>query len=887
MLAFAKSTGTNINNRESGLEVDLNTNNDSKELHDILKANKAIVARELRVTKRDGKLEKVNLDKITRRLSTLCYGLDRDVIDTTFVAQQCVKSIVDGITTSQLDELTAHNIATSFITTHPDYNSLAGRIISSNLQAETAKKFSDYVLQAQQNELPSGELCPLLDEKMVQFIMDNKEVLDAAIVDGRDHDFRYFGISTLIYQYLVKSFSNKIIERPQYLYMRQAVALWFPNMDKILKMYELISKQYYTHATPSIVNAGTTNPQLASCFLLTMGSKAGADSIKGIFHLLSQSAMISKQMGGVGFSITNIRAKGAYIKGTNGRSDGIRPMLKQFNDASQYVNQGGRRPGSFSPYIELWHADIEEFLNFRKTNESVKKESERVDKLFYALWSCDLFMKRVEDDQDWTLFSPDEVPGLIDAYGDDFEELYLHYESKPKMAIKKTVRAMDIWKLIVTSIRETNLPYICMKDAANCKSNQKNIGTIHNSNLCAEIYQVSRAPTFKKVGDNYVIDGDDEEIAVCNLASLSATKFYNPETKSIDHQFIFDVTSEAIENLNRTPDLTVYPDPACKRSNLRHRPVGLGLSGLNNLFWLLRLPFDSPEAAQEDKEMWETICFAAYTKSCELAERDGHYPSMKENGGAPISHGKFPFDLAYEFQMNRWKKDPKRFSGFEPIEPQKLWSGRWDWEALRAKIMKFGIRNSLLLAQMPTNTSSNLLDNIESTEAQKRVIGTRRTQAGSFTMICEYLMRDLIELNLWSEEMKQKIIAADGSIQSIKEIPQDIRNLYKTAWDLKQRPLLNMTAMRQNFICQGQSFNVNNPTFENISAFLLTGWKLGLKTLSYYFRVKIEADAAKVTIDYNIESKMKQQLQQDMTQKSEVEELPVCSMIEGCGNCGT
>jgi len=756
------------------------------------------------VLKRDGRSEPVMFDKVTARINKLSYGLDSNFVDHVIVAKKVIEGIYDGVTTTQLDNLAAETAA-SLTPKHPDYAQLASRIAVSNLHKNTEKSFS-VTMDLLYNYInpKTGEKAPLIADDVYDIIINNAELLDSNIIYDRDYIFDYFGFKTLERSYLLR-IDGEVAERPQHMYMRVAIGIHKGDIEKAIETYNLMSEGWFTHATPTLFNAGTPKPQMSSCFLLTMQN----DSIDGIYETLKQCAKISQTAGGIGLSIHNIRATGSYIRGTNGQSNGIVPMLRVFNDTARYVDQGGgKRKGSFAIYLEPWHADIFDFLDLKKNHG---KEEMRARDLFYALWVPDLFMKRVEEDGEWSLFCPNEAPGLADSYGEVFEDLYTSYEQAGRA--KKVIKARELWSQVVESQIETGTPYMLYKDACNEKSNQKNLGTIRSSNLCTEIIEYT-AP---------------DEVAVCNLASLALPKFVKDGT--YDFQALYDTTYIATVNLNRIIDGNYYPVEEARRSNTRHRPIGLGVQGLADAFIKMRMPFDSEEAAQLNKEIFETIYYAGLCASRDLAKQDGPYETWK---GSPISEGQFQFDM--------WNVQP---------------TGRWDWESLRKEVVETGVRNSLLLAPMPTASTAQILGNNECFEPYTSNIYTRRVLSGEFIIVNKHLLNDLIELGIWDDEMKQDIIIHKGSVQRIERIPQDIRDLYKTVWEISQKTIINMAADRGAYIDQSQSLNlfVENPNFAKISSMHFYAWKKGLKTGMYYLRSKAAADAIQFTVDKSKSSK--------------------------------
>jgi len=765
------------------------------------------------VVKRDGRKEPVKFDKITARIKKLCYGLDK-IIQPEMVAMKVIEGLYDGVSTIELDNLAAE-VAASKTIEHPDYALLASRISVSNLHKNTKKSFSETVDDLYTYIDPkTGENASLIAEDVYQVIKDNAEFLDAQIIYDRDYKYDYFGYKTLERAYLLK-INGQIVERPQHMLMRVSIGIHKDDLDSALKTYNAMSEGWFTHATPTLFNAGTPKPQMSSCFLLTMKE----DSIEGIYDTLKQCARISQSAGGIGFSIHDIRAKGSYIKGTNGTSNGIVPMLKVFNDTARYVDQGGgKRKGSFAVYIEPWHSDIQDFLDLKK-NTGV--EEQRARDLFYAMWIPDLFMKRVKDNGDWTLMCPNECPGLSDAYGDEFEALYTKYETEGKG--RKTIKAQDVWFKILESQIETGTPYMVYKDAANKKSNQQNLGTIKSSNLCTEIMEYS-AP---------------DETAVCNLGSLALPKYVDSETRTFDHDKLFEVAYHLTVNLNKVIDVNYYPVQEARNSNMRHRPIGLGVQGLADAFILMRYPFDSAEAKQLNKEIFETIYYAACTASKDLAKKDGAYSTFE---GSPMSKGEFQFDL--------W--------GITPTD-------RWEWNVLRDEIKENGIRNSLLMAPMPTASTAQILGNNECFEPYTSNVYTRRVLSGEFIIVNKHLLKDLVKLNLWDNNMKNKLMAANGSIQNIDEIPQDIKDLYKTAWEISQKVLIDMSADRGAYVCQSQSLNLfmENANFAKLTSMHFYGWEAGLKTGMYYLRTKAATDAVKFTLDKSAVSQPKAKTEEE------------------------
>lgn len=751
------------------------------------------------VVKRDGRKEPVMFDKITARVKKLCYDLN-PLVDPVRVAMRVIEGLYDGVTTSELDNL-ASEIAATMTTTHPDYAQLAARISVSNLHKNTKKSFFDTMTDLYTYVNPrTGKDAPLLSDEVYDVIKKNKDVLDSSIIYNRDFGYDFFGFKTLERSYLLK-LNGVIAERPQHMLMRVSVGIHMEDIDAVLETYELMSKRFFTHATPTLFNSGTPKPQMSSCFLLAMQD----DSIDGIYDTLKQTAKISQSAGGIGLSIHNVRATGSYIAGTNGTSNGIVPMLRVYNDTARYVDQGGgKRKGSFAIYVEPWHADIFDFLDLKKNHG---KEEMRARDLFYAMWTPDLFMKRVEADAEWTLMCPNECPDLYNCHSEDFEALYTQYEKEGKG--RKTIRARELWEKILESQIETGTPYMLYKDAANRKSNQKNLGTIRSSNLCTEIMEYT----------------SPDEVAVCNLASIALPMFV--KEGAFDHDELFRVTKRVTKNLNRVIDRNYYPVKEAENSNMRHRPVGLGVQGLADTFIKLRMPFTSEEAKELNQEIFETLYFAAVTASMEEAEKDGPYSSYK---GSPISKG--------EFQHNLWG-----------IKDNEL-SGRWDWVALRKKIKKHGVRNSLLVAPMPTASTSQILGNNECFEPYTSNIYTRRVLSGEFIVVNKHLLEDLVELGLWTEDMKQELMRANGSIQNIEGIPEDIKELYRTVWEMSMKDIIDMSRQRGYFIDQSQSLNLfmEGATMAKLTSMHFYAWKSGLKTGMYYLRTKSAVDAIKFTL---------------------------------------
>ena len=753
------------------------------------------------VVKRDGRKEAVKFDKITARIVKMCYGLD-PLVTTELVAMKVIEGIYDGVSTSDLDNLAAEVAAAKTID-HPDYALLASRIAVSNLHKETKKTFSEVMDDLYHYIDPkTGQKASLLAEDVYNVILDNKDLLDSSIIYDRDFRYDYFGFKTLTRSYLMK-LNSKIAERPQQMLMRVSLGIHKNDVQGAIKTYNLMSEGWFTHATPTLFNSGTPKPQMSSCFLLTMKE----DSIEGIYDTLKSCAQISQSAGGIGLAIHDIRATGSYIKGTNGTSNGIVPMLRVFNDTARYVDQGGgKRKGSFAMYIEPWHADVFDFLDLKKNHG---KEEQRARDLFYALWIPDLFMKRVKENGDWTLMCPHECPGLSETHSAEFEALYTKYEKEGKG--RKTIKAQDLWFKILESQIETGTPYMLYKDAANAKSNQQNLGTIKSSNLCTEIIEYT-AP---------------DEVAVCNLASIALPK-YVTENGTFDHDKLFEVTYQATLNLNKIIDENYYPVQEAKNSNLRHRPIGLGVQGLADAFIMMGLPFESEEARALNREVFETIYYASMTASKDLAKLNGPYETYE---GSPVSKGIFQFDM--------W--------GVEP-------TARWEWDVLKEEVKTHGVRNSLLLAPMPTASTAQILGNNECFEPYTSNIYTRRVLSGEFIIVNKHLLKDLVREGLWNKDMRQKIVAANGSIQNINEIPQRLKDLYKTAWEISQKAIIDQAADRGAYICQSQSLNIfmENANFGKLTSMHFYGWEKGLKTGMYYLRTKAATDAIKFTVDKSV-----------------------------------
>lgn len=787
------------------------------------------------VTKRDGRKEAVKFDKITARIKKLCYGLHSSV-DPVKVAMRVIEGVFDGVTTTDLDNLAAEVAATNAVN-HPDYALLASRIAVSNLHKNTKKSFSEVMNDLHKYVDPkTGERAALLADDVYEVIQKNSEFLDSTVIYDRDFSYDYFGFKTLERSYLLK-IDGEVAERPQQMLLRVAVGIHKDDLESVVETYNMMSEGWFTHATPTLFNSGTPKPQMSSCFLLTMKE----DSISGIYDTLKSCAQISQNAGGIGLAIHDIRAKGSYIKGTNGTSNGIVPMLKVFNDTARYVDQGGgKRKGSFAIYVEPWHADIDDFLDLKKNHG---KEEQRARDLFYALWIPDLFMKRVEENKEWTLMCPNECPGLTDTWGEEFEALYTKYEKEGKG--RKTLKAQDLWFKIMESQIETGTPYMLYKDAANGKSNQQNLGTIRSSNLCTEIIEYT-AP---------------DEVAVCNLASVALPKFV--KNGKFDHDRLFEVTYQVTMNLNRIIDRNYYPIPEARNSNMRHRPIGIGVQGLADAFIMLRHPFDSPEARALNKEIFETLYYASLTASKDLAKTEGSYESFE---GSPASKGILQFDM--------WKTEPTK---------------RWEWDVLREEIKTHGLRNSLLLAPMPTASTAQILGNNECFEPYTSNMYNRRVLSGEFIVVNKHLLRDLTKLGLWDDDMKNRLVAANGSVQDIPEIPDNLKAIYRTAWEIPQKAILDMAADRGAYICQSQSLNIfmENPNFKKLTSMHFYGWKKGLKTGMYYLRTKAARDAIKFTLDKKYQQnpaaaeQSKADSQSAEAMACSIENGPDCEMCSG------
>lgn len=796
------------------------------------------------VIKRDGRRESVRFDKITARIENLCYELDPKFIQPIEVAKKVIDGLYDGVTTAELDNLAAE-VCASLTVKHPDYAVLAARIAISNLHKTTSQSFSNTMKRLYTYVNPkTGENAQLIDTEVYGIIKKHAAKLDEAIDYKRDFGYDYFGYKTLERSYLIR-LDGKVVERPQHMLMRVSVGIHKEDIESAIETYNLLSEKWFTHATPTLFNAGTPKPQLSSCFLLTMKE----DSIDGIYDTLKQCAKISQSAGGIGLSIHHVRAKGSYIKGTNGVSNGIVPMLRNFDMTARYVDQGGgKRKGSFAVYLEPWHADIKDFLELKRNHG---KEEMRARDLFYALWIPDLFMKRVERNEEWSLFCPNEAPGLSDCHGEEFERLYEKYEREGKA--RETIKAQELWFEVLESQIETGTPYMLYKDSANGKSNQKNLGTIKSSNLCTEIIEYT-AP---------------DEVAVCNLASLALPKFVSTGADGkqyFDHQKLYEITKVATRNLNKVIDVNYYPVEEARRSNFRHRPIGLGVQGLADAFIMLRMPFDSEEARGLNEDIFETIYYAAVETSMELAKTQGTYETFE---GSPASQGILQFDM--------WGVTPK--------------SGRWNWSELRDKVKKYGLRNSLLVAPMPTASTSQILGNNECFEPYTSNIYTRRTLSGEFIVVNKHLMKDLINLGLWNETMRNRLIATNGSVQNVPGIPQNIKDLYKTVWEISQKVIIDMAADRGAYICQSQSMNIfmQDPNFGKLTSMHFYAWKKGLKTGMYYLRSQAAAAAIKFTLDKSALEPKNDAVVNAEALKTQKQDAIACSLDdpEGCEMCGS
>jgi ribonucleoside-diphosphate reductase alpha subunit len=751
------------------------------------------------VIKRSGIQEQVSFDKITERLKKLCDESPQLNIDPVIISQKVVSGVYPGVTTSELDTLAAETAAYS-ATEHPDFSRLAARIEVSNLHKSTLDSFYETAEQLYNYINPRTNLHgPLLGKDTIEIIRKYKKDFEEAIDYSRDYTYSYFGFKTLEKSYLLK-INGQVAERPQHMLMRVAIGIHRDDIKSVIETYDLMSKRFFTHATPTLFNAGTTRPQMSSCFLLTVKD----DSIDGIFDTLKDCAKISKHAGGIGVSVHNIRAKDSYIAGTNGISNGLVPMLQVYNDAARYVDQGGgKRKGSFAIYLEPWHADIFDFLELKKNHG---KEEQRARDLFYALWIPDLFMERVKSNKDWTLMCPHECPGLPDVHSKEFNELYLKYEKEGKG--RKTVKAQELWYKILESQIETGTPYMCYKDACNSKSNQQNLGTIKSSNLCSEVLQYT----------------SPEEIAVCNLASIALPRFIE-EDGTYNFERLSEIAGVCVRNLNKVIDLNYYPVEEARTSNMKHRPIGIGVQGLADVFIRLRMPWESMYAKQLNKEIFEAIYYGAMKASIELAKSMGPYETF---AGSPLSQGKFQFDL--------WDVEP---------------SDRFDWKSLREKVIVHGARNSLLISPMPTASTSQILGNNECIEPYTSNLYARRVLAGEFPVVNPFLYDELVNHNLWNAKTLNQIMADGGSVQNLNGLPKESKDIFKTVWEIKQKCLIDMAADRGAFVCQSQSLNmfVANPSKAILTSMHFYGWKKGLKTGMYYLRSRPKVDAIKFTVN--------------------------------------
>jgi ribonucleotide reductase alpha subunit len=791
---------------------------------------------DMRVTKRNGELEEIAFDKILARIKKL--GLEADIhINYQQLVMKVINQLYDKISTTKIDELAAEQCA-ALSTLHPDYGTLAGRIIVSNHQKNTDSDFSNIVSQLYNFKDIHCNHNPLLSDDLYNFVCKYSSELNQMIVQNRDYLIDYFGFKTLERSYLFK-IGNKIVERPQHMWMRVSVGIHGDlmndnSLELIKETYDLMSQKFFTHATPTLFNAGTVRSQMSSCYLLAMEE----DSIDGIFNTLKDCAKISKYSGGIGLHVHNIRAKGSHIQGTNGITDGLVPMLRVFNNTARYVNQSGKRNGSFAIYLEPWHADIFDFLEMRKNHgdEELKGRD-----LFYALWIPDLFMERVkENNGKWSLFCPNECPGLIDVYGSNFNNLYEKYEQEGKA--RKTINARDLWLSILDAQMETGTPYLLYKDAANKKSNQQNLGTIKSSNLCTEILQYS----------------DNTESAVCNLASIALPSFINLINKTFDYDKLHKVTKVVTNNLNRVIDINFYPTEKTKRSNLKHRPIGIGVQGLADAFILMNIPFHSDEAREVNKLIFETIYHASLEKSNELvSDRIAKLQNNNTN----------TYDIFNEYEIGQYRNEEPCFcaySSFNGSPASKgilqfdMWSvtpsDRYDWAKLKQSIIKYGLRNSLLVAPMPTASTSQILGFNECFEPLTSNLYSRRTLAGEFVVINKYLMNELIDLGLWNEQIKNNIIANKGSVQQLAVLSEHMRNKYKIVWEIPMKHLIDMSADRGAYICQSQSLNLwmEEPVYSKLTSMHFYAWEKGLKTGIYYLRRKAKHQAQQFTIEPNI-----------------------------------
>ena len=792
------------------------------------------------VQKRNGSIVPLDGAKIRRRLDVLSKDLDRQYVDIDSLVETILRGVNDNMSTEKLDELIAQTAAYA-ITRHPDFGLLGGRLAVTGLHKTTTPSVLKTFELLYKNTTVAGKLCPLISDRCWAVVEKHHEELQQVIDFSRDLRYEYFGYKTLERSYLLRAEKERgklvVVERPQHMLLRVAIGIHFEDLARVKETYELLSSGVFTHATPTLFNAGTPQPQMSSCFLVAMRE----DSIEGIYDTLKQCARISKAAGGIGLHVHNIRCTGSYIAGTNGTSNGLNPMLRVWNNTARYVDQGGgKRKGAFAVYLEPWHGDILDFIQLKR---NTGKEESRARDLFYGMWVPDLFMKRVEANDKWTLFDPHTAVGLSDAYGAAFEELYENYE-KQGLGVK-TVQAQEIWFELLQTQIETGMPYMLYKDACNEKSNQKNLGTIKCSNLCTEIVEYT----------------SPDEVAVCNLASLALPRFVDLETNTFDHKKLYEVTKTVTFNLNRVIDNNFYPVEEARRSNMRHRPVGLGVQGLADAFIMLRMPFSSPEAQKLNEEIFETIYFAACESSCELAAIEGPYETFQ---GSPASQGILQFDL--------WKKKPT--------------SGRWDWDGLKARIMKDGLRNSLLVAPMPTASTSQILGNNECFEPFTSNIYLRRVLSGEFPVVNKYLVVDLIKRGLWNEDVRNQIIAHNGSIQKIAAISQDIKDLYKVVWEIRMKDIIDMAAARGKYIDQSQSLNLflESPKASQITSMHFYAWKQGLKTGMYYLRSRPAVDAIKFTVD---QKKLKEADRLSAAAAAAQNKAPAPEEEEGCVACGS
>ncbi|XP_067841662.1 ribonucleoside-diphosphate reductase large subunit [Heptranchias perlo] len=788
------------------------------------------------VIKRDGRQERVMFDKITSRIQKLCYGLNPDFVDPVQITMKVIQGLYSGVTTVELDTLAAETTAT-MTTKHPDYAILAARIAVSNLHKETKKVFSEVMedLYNYVNPLNSHH-SPMISKETMNFVLENKDRLNSVIIYDRDFSYNYFGFKTLERSYLLK-IAGKVAERPQHMLMRVSVGIHKCDIDAAIETYNLLSERWFTHASPTLFNAGTNRPQLSSCFLLAMKD----DSIEGIYDTLKQCALISKSAGGIGVAVSSIRATGSYIAGTNGNSNGLVPMLRVYNNTARYVDQGGnKRPGAFAIYLEPWHMDVFDFLDLKK---NTGKEEQRARDLFYALWIPDLFMKRVENNQNWSLMCPHDCPGLDETWGEEFEVLYERYEKEGRA--RKVVEAQQLWYAIIESQTETGTPYMLYKDACNRKSNQQNLGTIKCSNLCTEIVEYT----------------SQTEVAVCNLASLALNMYVTAE-RTYDFNKLAEVTRVIVRNLNKIIDVNYYPVPEAEYSNKKHRPIGIGVQGLADAFILMRQPFESEEAQKLNIQIFETIYYAALDASCDLARELGPYESYQ---GCPVSKGILQYDM--------WNVTP---------------TDLWDWKGLKERIANHGVRNSLLLAPMPTASTAQILGNNESIEPYTSNIYSRRVLSGEFQIVNPHLLKDLTERGLWSEDMKNQIIAQNGSIQNVAEIPDDLKLLYKTVWEISQKTVIKMAADRGAYIDQSQSLNIHvaEPNYGKLTSMHFYGWKQGLKTGMYYLRTRPAANPIQFTLN---KEKLHENASVTPDEKERNKAAMVCSLENraDCLMCGS